>query len=44
MQKLSENELVEINGGGWRILVGIVAIAALAAGIIDGYLRPKKCN
>ena len=43
---LKDNELYEINGGGMKygILAGIGMLITLVAGIVDGYLRPLKCN
>ena len=43
--KLSKEELENIYGGGaGLIIVGICAFVALAAGIIDGFVRPLTCN
>lgn len=43
---LKEKELLEIEGGAIRygILLGIGAIGVFIAGIIDGIIRPLKCN
>jgi hypothetical protein len=43
---IEEIELNKINGGGikYGILAGIGMIITFVAGIIDGYLRPLKCN
>lgn len=40
--KLNEKELKQINGGGIGLLItaGIVFLA----GLLDGYVRPSKCN
>ena len=45
MRKLSEQELVKINGGisGWAI-AGIGIIVTFVAGIFDGIARPIKCR
>ncbi len=43
---LTEEEMFNIDGGkiSWQ-LVGIVGtIITFIAGIVDGYLRPLKCN
>ena len=44
--ELSKDELMNIYGGsakvGFLILIG--GILTLIVGIIDGYLRPLKCN
>ena len=46
MNVLNNNELKCIEGGAIKIglIVGIVAGVSFIAGIIDGYLRPLKCN
>lgn len=46
MTLLKEQELFEINGGGVKkgLIIGLVALGALVAGIIDGLLRPLKCH
>lgn len=44
MQKISNNELKKITGGGiggWFIIGGIVVFLI---GVIDGYVRPLACN
>ena len=43
---LTKNEMLEVIGGGFNwTVVGIIAAGlTLIAGIIDGYLRPLKCN
>lgn len=46
MKILEEKELFEVNGGGSKIawVFGVLGITALIAGIVDGLLRPLKCN
>lgn len=46
MKKLSDNELKNITGGAisWKLLAAIPLAVSFIAGIIDGYLRPLKCN
>ena len=46
MVKLKKNELLEINGGGISFGVGcfIVGAVIFVIGVIDGYVRPLKCN
>ncbi len=45
MKELSFNELREIDGGnGIAIGLGIVAGITFIIGIIDGYVRPLRCN
>lgn len=45
MKEISKEELQEINGGFsiWAAL-GLVAGGVFLIGVIDGYVRPKKCN
>lgn len=46
MKKMNDEELKEINGGGLNIgaIVGIAAGITLLIGVIDGFVRPLKCN
>ena len=46
IKQISNDELQKINGGGLSILAvaGIVSGAVFLIGVIDGYVRPKKCN
>lgn len=42
---LKENELINIYGGAkYSFLLAIGAIGVFIAGVIDGILRPFKCN
>lgn len=44
MEVLSYKKLAELNGGGrtlWYLLGGI---ATFLAGLISGFVNPKKCN
>lgn len=42
---LKENELMDIEGGvKYSILLAIGAVGVFIAGVIDGILRPLKCN
>lgn len=45
MQKLTNKELIMVEGG-FAIcgLLGIVGGLAFLVGIIDGFVRPLKCN
>lgn len=45
MRELSSNELNEVNGGG-GISFGLAVFAGITfiIGVIDGYVRPLKCN
>lgn len=46
IKEISKDELQNINGGGISLLgaAGLVAGAVFLIGVIDGYVRPKKCN
>ncbi len=45
MQKISMNDAKKIEGGlGFWGGVGIGAIIIFLAGVIDGYVRPTKCD
>ena len=46
MNNLSDKELMCINGGGINIglVVGIAAGVTFLIGLIDGIIRPLKCN
>lgn len=43
---LTEKELREINGGSISLGLGLLIIAGVVflAGVVDGYVRPLKCN
>ncbi len=46
MEKLKNNDLKKINGGGVSATIGILIGAGIVflIGLIDGYVRPLKCN
>ena len=44
MKDLSSNELNEIHGGGISLGLAIFAGVTFIIGVIDGYVRPLKCN
>ncbi len=46
IKEISCDELKDIDGGGLTLLgvAGIVAGAVFIVGVIDGYVRPQKCN
>lgn len=46
MKKLNDNEMKEINGGGINIgmWIGIGAGISFLIGLVDGLIRPLKCN
>ena len=46
MKNLSNQELMEIQGGGISLSVGLLIGAGVVflIGVIDGYIRPLKCN
>lgn len=42
---IKDKELNDIVGGvNWSILAGLSVIVTMIVGIIDGYVRPLKCN
>lgn len=45
LKNLSNEELTNTTGGGWKTfaLIG-VGLFVLAAGIVDGYVRPLRCR
>ena len=44
--RIKENELLKIEGGafGYGLIAAIGAIAVFLAGVVDGIIRPLKCN
>lgn len=46
MIKLKKDEMKTINGGGvnFGIVIAIGSLVSFIVGIIDGYIRPIKCN
>ena len=44
--KTSDRELYSVNGGGigWGIAGLIAGLVTFVIGVIDGYVRPLKCN
>ena len=42
----TDKELLEIQGGvvSWGLIAGIGSLVVFIIGVIDGYLRPLKCN
>lgn len=45
MKEISKEELQDINGGfSLLAAAGIVAAGVFLIGVVDGYVRPKKCN
>lgn len=46
MKELNKKELMRVNGGGFGFGFGLLIGAGitLIAGIIDGFVRPLKCN
>ena len=44
MNELTNNELMKVEGGGYKLVAGISAIIILVTGIFDGYRNPLKCN
>lgn len=44
IEKISKEELQEMNGGGFLGIAGIITGIVFVIGVIDGFVRPKKCN
>lgn len=46
MKVLNDEEMMNINGGGFNIGIafGITAGITFLIGLIDGIIRPLKCN
>lgn len=46
MKRLTDKELMNIDGGAVKIGIGILIVAGITfiAGVIDGIVRPLKCN
>jgi len=46
MKRMTKKEMKEINGGGFNIgmAFGIAAGVSFLIGLIDGIVRPLKCN
>jgi hypothetical protein len=46
IKELKKEELKDLNGGGLSLLgvAGIISGAVFIIGVIDGYVRPLKCN
>lgn len=46
MQELSKSELSKVKGGGLNFGIGFAITAGVAflIGVIDGIVRPLKCN
>lgn len=44
MRELSVNEMHSVKGGGAVVGLAIVAGITFLIGVIDGFVRPLKCN
>ena len=44
IKKISKEELQKMNGGGFLGIAGIITGIVFAIGVIDGFVRPKKCT
>ena len=42
---INNDELVNIQGGSKALLAGIIgSVITFFIGVVDGYVRPKKCD
>ena len=42
---MNRNELLQVQGGGWLLIAGVVAGAiTFVIGVIDGFIRPLSCH
>ncbi len=41
---LNEQDLLKIQGGSKSLLIALGAVGVFIAGVIDGFIRPLKCN
>jgi hypothetical protein len=41
---LKDKELDNIHGGGFGFFAALAGIVTFVIGVIDGYVRPLKCN
>ncbi len=42
---MKEKELLQVEGGGWLLIAGVVAGAiTFVIGVIDGFIRPLSCH
>ena len=41
---LEEKDLIKIQGGAKSLVVALGALGVFIAGVIDGIIRPLKCN
>ena len=46
MKNLNDKELMSVDGGGFNVsvAVGIIAGISFLISVIDGIIRPLKCN
>lgn len=46
MKNLTNEELLSVDGGALKIGIGIAIVAGITfiVGVIDGIIRPLKCN
>ncbi len=46
MKQLQKNELIKIKGGAFGLKAGALLIGGIVfiIGVIDGYMRPLRCN
>ena len=46
MQELKKEELLDVNGGAITLAGGLLIVGGVVftIGVLDGYLRPLRCN
>ena len=46
MNDLTNADMYKVKGGAikWGVFAGIGAFASFIAGVVDGFINPKKCN
>ena len=44
MNKLDNEKLLEVSGGGKGLVLGFLAAGIFIVGVVDGIIRPYKCR
>lgn len=45
MEVLKNKDLIEVKGGSkFGLIIGVTAVITFIVGVIDGIVRPLKCN